>query len=177
MQVVDDNEDRKGREWVFRQTRSASSSASAASTSVVPPGGDGASAASPELCDDAISKLDVTRTRVQRYRSQYLAEESWAKKVGNFLGATWNGTAWLLQYLAALPGKIYTFYFKTSSQERRAVYADWWAHTKKEAYHYWVCDAAPCCSNVAEHHTTEQWQVHLHIKLAADNCVGRNHVA
>jgi hypothetical protein len=119
----------------YQQRREASSTSTSSST-------DGASQSSPELCDDAISKLDVTRSRVERHKAGHLAEESWATKATKLLAMVWSGTQAFLIYLAALPGRIYHFYFKTSRAARQAQYAEWWVHTKKEAYHYWV--GLPC---------------------------------
>ena len=43
-----------------------------------------------------------------------------------------------VSFLLSVPGWLARF-MALSREERRAVYRGWWATTKKEAYHYWVC--------------------------------------
>jgi hypothetical protein len=83
-----------------------------------------------------LDSLRKTRSAYSRSRAPY-GEVSWGKRVQQLSNAVVAGARMVLSFVVSVPSRIRGF-IALSSEERRKVYAGWWAVVKKEARHYWV---------------------------------------
>lgn len=83
-----------------------------------------------------LDSLRKTRSAYSRSRAPY-GEASWGKRAQQLSATAVAACRTAVVFVLSVPGRVRGF-IALSSEERRKVYAGWWAAAKKEARHYWV---------------------------------------
>lgn len=108
-------------------TQSAAASTSAA---------EGQKSDAASQCDEVLDGLRKTRNAYSRSRSGY-REVTISQRVQHAATVAASGCRTFVVFMMSVPGRLLSFAALTS-EERRAIYAGWWALAKKEGRHYWA---------------------------------------